>query len=165
QRLPDPIERRATIAADVAFWNNHFRYTSLRLSGLVDHFLYCNQLARLIGCYPDFRSLFRTNLRQWWQAVTAPWNGCQFWLNEIEHRRRIFETYQRYSNNMISQNYIFLALAPLLPLIGLYTRARIALRDRHIVKGKRDEPDRYSPVQRGLTAESDAMTGQLSDPA
>jgi len=22
--------------------------------------------------------------------MIAPWNGCQFWLNDVEHRDRIF---------------------------------------------------------------------------
>jgi dimethylaniline monooxygenase (N-oxide forming) len=125
--LPDPGERAATTSADAAFWNHHFRFTSLRLSGLVDHFLYSNQLARLIGCYPDFKALFLSSPRLWWRAIIAPWNSCQFWLNDVEHRDGIFEIYQRYDENRISQNYIFLASAPLLPLIRLYTHLRVIL--------------------------------------
>ncbi len=129
-RLPAPTARAATIAADAEFWNHHFRFTSRRLAGLVDHFVYCNQLAKLIVCYPDFLALLRSSPRLWWRAIIAPWNGCQFWLNDLEHRDRIFETYRRYDDNRISQNYIFLALAPLLPLIGLYTQLRLFLRER-----------------------------------
>jgi dimethylaniline monooxygenase (N-oxide forming) len=127
RRLPDPDARAKTIAADARFWNHHFRFTSGRLAGLVDHFIYCNQLAKLIGCYPNFGRLMLSNPKRWWKAVTAPWNGCQFWLNDRRHRNRIFETYRRYDDNRISQIYIFLVLAPLLPLVGLYTRARVLL--------------------------------------
>ena len=129
-RLPGLPARAATIKADAKFWNHHFRFTSLRLAGLVDHFVYCNQLARLIGCYPNFKALFLSSPRRWWRAIIAPWNGCQFWLNDVKQRDRIFETYRRYDNNRISQNYIFLALAPFLPLIGLCTRMRIAVGER-----------------------------------
>ena len=129
-RLPDRHARATTIDADSKFWNHHFRFTSLRLTGLVDHFIYCDQLAKLIGCYPNFKALFRSSPRMWWRAMIAPWNGCQFWINDVEHRDQVFKTFRRYDNNRISQNYIFLALAPLLPLIGLCTRARIALRER-----------------------------------
>jgi hypothetical protein len=128
--LPEPTAREATITADAEFWNNHFRLTSRRLSGLVDHFIYCNQLARLIVCYPNFVGLLRSSPRLWWRAIIAPWNGCQFWLNDREHRDRIFGTYRRYDENRISQNYIFLALAPILPLIGFYTKLRLFIRER-----------------------------------
>ncbi len=129
-RLPDRPERLATIDRDIRFWQHHFRFTSQRLAGLVDHYLYCNQLARLIGCYPNFRSLLLSSPRRWWQAVLAPWNGCQFWLNEPKHHERIFPTFRRYDENRISQNYIFLALAPLLPLIGVCTHLRVVLSER-----------------------------------
>ena len=132
--LPDFHRRAATILTDSSFWNHHFRFTSLRLAGLVDHFIYCNQLARLIGCFPDFKALFLSNPRLWWLAIIAPWNGCQFWLNEVVHRDRVLTTYLRYDENRISQNYIFLALAPLLPLVGLYTHIRVILAERFVRK-------------------------------
>ncbi|MBI4292367.1 MAG: NAD(P)-binding domain-containing protein [Betaproteobacteria bacterium] len=129
-RLPEPLERRATIERDARFWNHHFRHTSLRIGGLVDHFLYSDQLAKLIGCYPKFWPLFLSSPRRWWQAVTAPWNGCQFWLNDPEHHDRIFATFRRYDDNRMSQVYVFLMLAPILPLIGLLTRLKVFLSDR-----------------------------------
>jgi dimethylaniline monooxygenase (N-oxide forming) len=138
--LPDPSERAATINADTNFWNHHFRFTSMRLAGLVDHFIYCNQLAKLIGCYPDFKALFLSNPRLWWQAIIAPWNGCQFWLNDLAHRDRIVATYLRYDENRISQNYIFLVLAPLLPLIGFYTHIRVIVAERISRKAPRAVP-------------------------
>ena len=125
--LPTPAERAMTIDADEKFWNHYFRFTSQRISGLVDHYLYSDQLARLIGCYPNFRSLLLSSPSRWWRAILAPWNGCQFWLNDARHHDRIFETFRRYDENRISQNYIFLALAPVLPLIGLGTHLRVNL--------------------------------------
>jgi cation diffusion facilitator CzcD-associated flavoprotein CzcO len=125
--LPSPAERALTTDADAKFWNHHFRFTSQRIAGLVDHYIYSDQLARLIGCYPNFRSLLLSSPSRWWRAVLAPWNGCQFWLNDAKHHDRIFETFRRYDDNRISQNYIFLALAPVLPLIGLGTHLRISL--------------------------------------
>jgi dimethylaniline monooxygenase (N-oxide forming) / hypotaurine monooxygenase len=136
-QLPDPVERRATIDRDATFWNRHFRYTSLRLAGLVDHFLYCDQLARLIGCYPNWGRLFLSSPRRWWQAITAPWNGCQFWLNDVKPHDRIFETFRRYHDNRMSQLYIFVILAPILPFIGLFTHLRVRLRDHFVLKPRR----------------------------
>src|SRR5439155_25938016 len=126
--LPEPRERRATIERDARFWNHHFRHTSLRIAGLVDHFVYADQLARLIGCYPAFWRLFFSSPRRWWQAVTAPWNGCQFWLNDVEHRERIVETFEQYDDNRISQVWVFLVLAPILPLIALLTYLKVFFR-------------------------------------
>ncbi len=126
-RLPGPTERAVTTDTDAKFWNHHFRFTSQRIAGLVDHYVYSDQLARLIGCYPNFRSLLLSSPSRWWQALLAPWNGCQFWLNDARHHDRIFETFRRYDDNRISQNYIFLALAPVLPLISLGTHLRVSL--------------------------------------
>ena len=131
--LPNRVKREAIIDKDGKFWNHHFRFTSLRLTGLVDHFIYSNQLARLIGCHPNYLKLFFTSPRRWWQAITAPWNGCQFWLNDVNHHNRIFETFRKYDDNRISQVYIFLLLAPILPLIGLLTHLRVVLRERFAV--------------------------------
>lgn len=131
KRALSPMEERTRIIRkDAAFWNHHFRYTSLRLKGLVDHFLYGDQLAELIGCRPKFWKLLLASPRKWWKAITAPWNGCQFWLNDESQHERIFQTFARYDDNRISQNYVFIVLAPLLPLIGLYTHARLFWKER-----------------------------------
>lgn len=128
--LPSKDERNRIIRSDAALWNHHFRYTSLRLRGLVDHFLYSKDLAELIGCAPRFVKLLFTSPRKWWIAVSSPWNGCQFWLNDESHHQRIFETFARYRDNQTAEVYTFLVLAPLLPLIGLFTHARIFARER-----------------------------------
>jgi len=128
-RLPGPAERRATIDRDARFWNRHFRHTSLRIAGLVDHFIYSDQLAGLIGCRPNFWALFVSSPRRWWQVITAPWNGCQFWLNDVEHRDRIFATLRRYSDDRVAQAYIWLLLAPVLPLLALRRHLNVFLRE------------------------------------
>ena len=130
RKLPDRESRTEIIKRDSAFWDHHFRRTSLRLAGLVDHFIYSNQLAKLIGCYPDFLRLFFSSPGKWWKAVTAPWNSCQFWLNDVGHHERIFETFQRYDDNRISQIYTFIVLAPVLPLIGAFTSLKLFFADR-----------------------------------
>jgi dimethylaniline monooxygenase (N-oxide forming) len=131
-QLPGPAERRAITTRDADFWNHHFRDTSLRIAGLVDHFVYSNQLARLIGCYPKFWALFFSSPRRWWQAVTAPWNGCQFWLNDVAHHDRVFATLRRYSDDRLAQGYFWLLIAPILPLFALSRHLRIFLREHPI---------------------------------
>ncbi len=125
--LPDAVERQRLSAVDADRWNHHFRFTSKRLSGLVDHFQYSDELARLIGCRPRFGRLFLRSPRKWWIAVSSPWNGCQYWLNDYNHHDRIFSTLSRYRDNQISEVYSFIFLAPILPLIGLISRIRVTL--------------------------------------
>jgi hypothetical protein len=127
--LPGAAQRRAMTERDAKFWNHHFRDTSLRIAGLVDHFIYSNQLAKLIGCYPKFWALFFRSPRRWWQAITAPWHGCQFWLNDVKQHDRIFETLRRYSDNRLAQAYIWLLLAPVLPLFALRRHVKVFLQD------------------------------------
>jgi len=125
--LPSLDDRVQTTRKDTMFWNHHFRFTSKRLTGLVDHFLYSDQLAELIGCRPHFWRLFLTSPHKWWVAVTSPWNGCQFWLNDESHHDRIFHTFARYRYHQGSEVTIFLLLAPILPFIRLWSRIRLFL--------------------------------------
>lgn len=151
-KLPNQPERKEIIESDSKFWNFHFRHTSLRLVGLVDHFVYCNQLAKLIGCHPKFLALFFSSPRKWWKAVAAPWNGCQFWLNDVEHHDRIFQTFHRYEENRISEIYVFLVLAPILPIIGLVSYLKISL-------GEYLAGDRVVASQPGSVASSPGPNG------
>jgi len=135
--LPPPNQRARIIDKDVAFWNHHFRYTSLRLGGLVDHFRYCDELATLIGCRPRLWKLLFSSPRKWWKAISSPWNGCQFWLNDESQHERVFQTLDSYRDNQMSEVYIFLLLAPALPLIGLYSYVRILLKEHLFHKNTR----------------------------
>jgi dimethylaniline monooxygenase (N-oxide forming) len=130
--LPPLADRKRIIRADTAFWNHRFRFTSRRLRGLVDMPYYNDQLARLIGCRPRFWKLLFTAPHKWWWAVSSPWNGCQFWLNDESHHERIFATFARYRFNQPPDVYILLALAPILPLVGLISRIRLFVNE-HIV--------------------------------
>jgi len=137
RELPGFSERVHVIKTDADFWNYHFRYTSLRLSGLVDHFLYCDDLAKLTGCKPRFWRLFLKSPKKWWKAITAPWNGCQFWLEDESQHQRIFRTFAQYAENRISEIYTFILLAPILPLIGLATQTRVFCREHLLGKNPR----------------------------
>jgi dimethylaniline monooxygenase (N-oxide forming) len=130
--LPPLAERERTARTDTAFWNRRFRFTSLRLKGLVDMPSYNDQVARLIGCRPQFWKLFFSAPRKWWVAVSSPWNGCQFWLNDESHHERIFATFARYRFNQASEVYILLALAPILPFVNLISRIRLFVNENLI---------------------------------
>ena len=128
--LPPREERARVIAEDRRFWSRHLRHTSLRIAGLVDHFKYSDQLAGLIGCRPRFWRLFWRSPRRWWRAFTAPWSGCQFWLDDPGHRDRVFATFARYHANRTSEIWVFVILAPVLPLLMLCSYLRTAVRER-----------------------------------
>jgi hypothetical protein len=98
----------------------------------VDHPFYCDQLARLIGCRPRYWKMLFTAPRKWWWAVSSPWNGCQFWLNDESHHERIFATFARYRLNLPSEIYLFLALAPILPFVGLISRIRLFVNEHFV---------------------------------
>jgi dimethylaniline monooxygenase (N-oxide forming) len=146
-QLPGPAERTAITEQDARFWNHHFRDTSLRIAGLVDHFLYSDQLARLIGCRPNFAKLFFSSPRRWWQAFTAPWNGSQFWLNDATQHDRIFATFRRYHRDRVAQVWIFLLLAPLLPLLALRRHLRVFLGERPHFRRSRTRRTELLPTE------------------
>ena len=130
--LPPLAERERTALADSAYLNHRFRFTSRRLRGLVDMPYYNDQIARLIGCRPRFWKLLFTAPGKWWWAVSSPWNGCQFWLNDESHHERIFATFARYRFNQASEVYILLVLTPILPFVALISRARLLINERFV---------------------------------
>jgi hypothetical protein len=101
----------------------------------VDHFIYSDQLATLIGCKPPFWRLLLKSPLKWWRFVSAPWSSCQFWLTDRSQHDRIFNTLTRYRVNPISEVYTFLVLAPLLPVIGMATHARLFIKE-HLAPGR-----------------------------
>ena len=130
RRLAATTERAAVITRDAAFWNHHFRLTSRRIGGLVDHYVFCKQLAKLVGCDPAYGKLLLKSPLKWWKAVSSPWNGCQFWLNDESQHQRIFRTFDQYRDNQISEVYTFLLAAPVLPILGFCSYARVFLQER-----------------------------------
>jgi dimethylaniline monooxygenase (N-oxide forming) len=130
--LPSLPERARITWEDAVFWNRRFRFTSRRLRGLVDLPYYTDQLAQLIGCRPRYWKLLFTAPRKWWWAVSSPWNGCQFWLNDESHHDRVIATFARYRYNQASEVYVLLALAPILPIVGLISRARLFFNERFV---------------------------------
>jgi dimethylaniline monooxygenase (N-oxide forming) len=163
KRYLPPLNQRARIIdKDAAFWNHHFRYTSLRLGGLVDHFLYCDELASLIGCRPRLWQLLFSSPRKWWKAISSPWNGCQFWLNDESQHARVFQTLDFYRDNQMSEVYIFLLLAPALPLIGLYTCIRYFLKEHIFHKNIGSAYARNSDGRQAKPARKEVRPGETS---
>lgn len=154
--LPPLADRERIARADAVYWNRRFRFTSRRLRGLVDMPYYNDQIARLIGCRPRFWKLFFTAPRKWWWAVSSPWNGCQFWLNDESHHERIFATFARYRFNQASEIYILLALAPILPFVGLISYVRLFINERMVWRKENPQRGIMAATGGGRVAERSA---------
>jgi len=114
---------------------------------------YCDQIARLIGCRPRFWKILFTAPRKWWWAVSTPWNGCQFWLNDESHHERIFVTFARYRFNQASEIYILLALAPILPFVALGSRVRLFINEHFVWRDESAPRRAVSDAADGTPAE------------
>lgn len=92
-KIPTPGDRQRTIAADRAYAER--RFNSSRIAGLVDMRLYLDSLATWLEVVPDYGRLFRESPRRWWAAMTAPYSGAQFWLNDDDKREASLARMQR----------------------------------------------------------------------
>lgn len=85
-------ERKEDVKRDAVFWNDYFKHTSQRIEGLVEGFTYIDDIAHQVKVYPDYWSLLKSNPRQWWIAVTSPYNGATYRLNEKDKRDQAIAT-------------------------------------------------------------------------
>lgn len=85
-------ERRDDVSRDSAFWSDYFKDSSQRIQGLVEGFTYIDDIARQAGVYPDYWSLLRKSPKQWLVAVTSPYNGATFRLNEPQKVEQAIDT-------------------------------------------------------------------------
>ena len=108
-------ERRAEVARDRAYWQKYFKDSSHRLEGLVEGFIYVDDIAHLAGIYPNYWELFKRNPRHWYVAYFAPYNGATYRLNEPVHEDQAIATME--SHRRTTLNPIHLLLIVFLRLI------------------------------------------------
>ncbi len=89
-------ERKKDVKQDAAFWSDYFKHTSQRIEGLVEVFTYSDDIARQAKIYPNYWSLLKSNPKQWWVAVTAPYNAATYRLNEKDKRDQAIATMRRH---------------------------------------------------------------------
>ena len=116
-QLPPREQMMKTIESDMARQHRWFEHTSERITGLVNFFVYADELARLAGIYPNYKKLLFSSPRKWWTAITAPYNNCQFLLNQPEHHDQIFKRYKTYTHPRLTRwsDYIFILLVNVFP--------------------------------------------------
>lgn len=75
--------------------------TSMRISGLVHHFKYSDELAVESEIYPNYFKLFLKNPKKWFYAVIAPHHNCQYLLNDDKYHDHIFKTFEMYRHQLV----------------------------------------------------------------
>ena len=101
-------ERLEETAKDAAFWTDYFKGTSQRLEGLVEAYMYVDDIARHAQVYPDLFGLLRRNPYHWFVATFAPYNGALYRLNEPKQEDRAIATMQTHRTNTISPVHLLL---------------------------------------------------------
>ena len=91
-QLPSLKERRETVQKDANFWSNYFKDTSQRLQGLVEVYIYVDDVAKCAGVYPDYWALLKRNPGNWLISVLSPFNPAFYRLNEPEHEEQCIVT-------------------------------------------------------------------------
>jgi len=120
-RLPSRQEMLNTIEKDKLRQHDTYAQTSERITGLVNFFLYNDELARLAGVYPNYGKLFLKSPRKWWKAVAVPYNNCQFLLNEEHRHEEIFRRYETYTHPKLRRwsDYVFILMVNVFPRLFL----------------------------------------------
>jgi dimethylaniline monooxygenase (N-oxide forming) / hypotaurine monooxygenase len=125
-QLPRKDMRDKSIIRDKSVQKKKYAKTSGRITGLVDFFDYTAQIAKCANIYPNYYKLFMESPRKWLKAITAPYNNCQYLLNEKEHHDQIFITFNRHVHpELTTMNHIkflFINLLPSLYLMGEKSR-------------------------------------------
>ena len=114
-QLPSVEERRETVQKDAKFWNNYFKDTSQRLQGLVEGYIYVDDIAKCAGVYPDYWALLKRNPGNWIISVISPFNPCFYRLNEPEYEEQCVATLKSHKKD--TPNRIFLLVIFLFRLI------------------------------------------------
>ena len=100
--------RRADVKQDLEFWENYFKESSQRLEGLVEGFIYIDQIAHLAGVFPDYKALLFRNPKGWFTAVFAPYNGATYRLNEPEHETQAIQTMEKHRKQTTNPLHLLL---------------------------------------------------------
>jgi dimethylaniline monooxygenase (N-oxide forming) len=120
--MPSQEEMMRVAAADQLEWERRFGYDAKRVKGLVDFQLYCDGLAKIIGCMPPLRQLFFTNFRIWVKIMFGPFTMHQYRIvGPQADPKRAFEVLSRQPIGDFLESSItvsFLLTAKFLSLIG-----------------------------------------------
>ena len=67
-----------------------------RKQSVVEGYSYLDDLAKIIGIYPNYRELWGSSYREWYVAMFAPYNGAMYRLNNKIDRTQALQTMERH---------------------------------------------------------------------
>ena len=108
-QLPSLDERQEIVQKDTKLWSNYFKDTSQRLQGLVEAYMYVDDVKKCAGLYPNYWALLKRNPRYWWTAISAPLNTSSLRLNDPEYVDQSIATLESHKNRTLNP-VIFLVL-------------------------------------------------------
>jgi len=121
-QLPSQEAMRAEAEADMANWTMRFKNDAHRVKGLVDFQLYCDGLAKIIGCMPPLRELFFKKPMVWLKIMFGPFTMHQYRLvGPYADPERAYEVYRRQPLGDLLESSItasFLLTAKVLSMLG-----------------------------------------------
>ena len=79
-QLPSREEMEAIAMKDRLNYDGRFGYDCKRVKGLVDFQVYCDDLAKLMGCFPPLAELFIKKPAIWWSIMFGPFTMHQYRL-------------------------------------------------------------------------------------
>ena len=101
-----PIDQLRQIGLDEKLERDRFfKGANKRAVTLVEIYNYVDDIAKIIGVYPNYKQLYKElGLKTWLKIVVAPYHASQFLLNDPKKRHHALEAYDRIlprSPNMI----------------------------------------------------------------
>ena len=109
-RLQSLDERKAAVKGDIAHWNHYFKGSSNRIEGLVEHFTYTDDVAKLADVYPDYWSLLKRNPSHWYYAIFSPYTAATYRLNEPDAEDQAIATMAHHKRHTITIGFLFLIM-------------------------------------------------------
>ena len=109
-QLPSLDERQEIVQRDTKFWSNYFKDTSQRLQGLVEGYIYVDDIAKCAGIYPDYWALLKRNPEHWFIAVFSPYNAASHRLNDPAYEEQSIATLRSHKQTTIGPAHLLLLL-------------------------------------------------------
>jgi hypothetical protein len=83
-----PSNIHETIATDKEFHDESFPNQKKRLSYLVYYYIYCDQIAKLIGCKPNLFKTFFQDPKLWVKLFLNPWSPFHYTIHSDNERTK-----------------------------------------------------------------------------
>ena len=156
-KLPSTKQMKSVAKRDTKFWADYFKNTSTRIQGLVNIYIYSNDLMGKCNMKPEYGKLFFQSPIKCWKALSAPYNNSRYLLNQEEHHDRIFNNFKQYEPHPFNLRfwflhgfyYVFMLIRP----FYLFFRQRFANKKTNsiIELDNQDDTENYKRKIRNMT--------------